>query len=241
MPLNPAANANTLKQRLDQADPNTLADAARAVRFGTILRQAMMVSLRRKNPDSPASNESNPYQLATLNTLSLADDAKANTILRAYARATAAAGTLGEMTVEPYGTTPADAQIAVAPNGDIVFLESSEYTDVDVVYLPEMCDVVELTLPVAANSLAIPAQFANAPSGTVLLMEAESLAGTLVSKLIVTVPASTNAGTGKANLDVAKQHVLFANADAVTQARVKLGICWAVDVDALLEATSTIF
>jgi hypothetical protein len=74
--------------------------------------------------------------------------------------------------------------------------------------------------------------------GVVLLMEAESLAGTLVAKMHVIKEAAGAPATTLARLDLAKLNVQFAVADAVTSARVKLAVVSAIDVDALLEAAS---
>lgn len=220
----------SLKNRLDAANPNVLADELRALKFGDMLR-ALPTSLRKKAPAADA------YQLATLQSLALPDDGKANSIFRAYARAGTA--TAGELTVKTYGTTPGSGEIAVAPNGSIVVLAADAWTSLDVVYLPEKYDVIELTLSVVAASgvCALPT-LANNP-GAVMLLEAEALVGTLTGKKIVLVPAAAAVATTKAALNLAKNSVWFAIADAVTSARVKLAVSSAVDVDALLTALAT--
>ena len=226
-------NASGLRTVMDQAPPNQLPDALRVLGFGAILR-AMKTFLRTKNPNAAPAN---PYVHSTLQALTLPDDAKANTILRAYARA--GTGTKGELTVSAYGTTPTGAHVAVAPNGDIVFLATDAYTNVDVVYEPEKYDVVEMVLPVVTGTLTIPTKYAG--QGVVLLMEAESLAGTNTGKFEVLVPAASTAVTKTACLNVAKTAVMFDNTDnAVTSARVKLAISSAIDVDALLTAVSPV-
>src|ERR1700682_3959675 len=103
MALNPPATANTLKQRIDGADPNTLADALRLLGFGTILRQNIGAALRRVNPFAQAAG---PYDLAALKVIQLPDDAKAMSIdpsaaAPAYVRtqdASASTGTPGVYT-----------------------------------------------------------------------------------------------------------------------------------------------
>lgn len=222
-------NAFSLKSELDKASPQFLSDAFRIVKLGSVVR-ALHTSLRKKTPAASA------VQLGTLQSLVLADDAKAMTISRAYARV-ATAGT-GELTVVSYGTTPTTGQIAVAPNGDIVTLAADAITSLDVVYHPEKYDIVELTLPVTSNALALPPVVTT--PGAILLLEAEALVGTTIGLKIVLVPSASAAATGQARFDLAKLNVKFAPADAVTSARVKLAISSAADLDALLTAVSPV-
>jgi hypothetical protein len=140
-----SVNDNSLKNELNRAQPGSLPSMFAAMKLGDVVR-ALPTTLRKAVPTVSA-----PYQLTTLDTIVLPDDAKANTILRAYARA--GSGTKGELTVVAYGATPTAGQIAVAPNGDIVTVHSGDvWTSLDVVYLPEKYDVVELTLPVVPGT-----------------------------------------------------------------------------------------
>jgi hypothetical protein len=255
MALNPLATANTTKQRLDQADLNTLADQARAVGLGTVIRR-MRVALRRANPFAQVAN---PYAPAGMNVITLPDDAKASALFVGdFATSNAAAwvrsqdasqstGATGAYTNKtPWGTTPTTGTVGILPTGDIAFLATDAPNDVDLCYEVAIQDVVELTLNVVPGTgvCAIPAKYAPAGpgkaglGGTLTLMEAESLSGTLVRKMIVLVPAAGAPATTQARLDVAKANVQFAVADAVTSCRVKLGIVPALDVNAVLEATS---
>jgi hypothetical protein len=227
-------NAASLKNRINAANPNQLPQELQILKFGDLLR-AGTAFLRKRNPDTAASSGS---QLATLDTLALNDDAKASTILRAYARATAAAGTLGELAVQAYGTTPIDGQIAVAPNGDIVVLAASRYTDIDVVYQPEKTDLAEVTLTVTASVLTLPAALTAA--GVTALLEAVVTTGGSTGTKIVLVPGAGAPAAGQARLNLAKGTVTFAVADTVTQATVKLAIVASVDADALLTAISPV-
>ncbi len=220
-----------VKTTLDNGNPNSLPSLLQLVRVGSLLR----ASKTQKMGMVPAAD---PYQLATLQSLGLTEDAKAATILRAYARSTSGAGTLGELAVQAYGATPADGQIAVAPNGDIVVLASSAYTAIDVYYDPMQYDVQEFTLPVVTGVLTLPTKLAGK---VVALLEAEVLTGTVTGKKIVLVPASGLPATTKAQLNVAKTAVSFNNAtDAPTTARVKLAVALEVartdglDTDTLL-------
>lgn len=221
-------NANSLKNVLNMANPNQLADIFRQLGLGDILRSET-TTLRKKAPVASS------YQLNTLQAFVLPDDAKARVISRAYARAGGV--TLGELAVQTYGTTPTTGQIAVAPNGDIVVLASDAWTSVDIVYAPEKCDPVEIVVPVASNVATLPAQVTT--PGVVMLCEAEVLAGTSLGAKIVLVPGSSPSA-GQCRLNLAKTQVAFNSGDAVTSVRLKLQVCSAIDVDALLTAQSTI-
>ena len=225
--------------------PQALPDMLNKISFGDFLR-ASKTYLRRKAPLVGATNGSNANQLTTLQVIPTGDDAKAATILRAYAISTSAAGTLGELAVQAFGATPADGQIAVAPNGDIVVLAASAYTSVDVVYEPEKQDVVEMLLPVVAATgvCALPTTNAAIARGVISLLEAEILttSGAVTpAKKHILVPAAGAPATLQARLDVAKANVQFNQATDLPTGfvRVKLGVVPSVDVDALLESAQT--
>lgn len=220
--------AESLKNKIDAANPNVLADAMRIVKLGSILA-SLPTSLFKKVPAASS------YNLATLLALGLPDDMKAGTIFSAYSRA----GTVtGPLTVVGAGVTPATGEVAVAPNGEIVTLAADAITSLDVVYLPSKADIVEAELAVATNVLTIPAAYT--AGGVVTLLEAEVTVGTSTGKKIVLVPAASAPAAGQAKLNVAKTTVTFAGADGATKARVKLAIAPAVDVAALLTALSTV-
>lgn len=250
-----------LAKRLSAADPNTLADFLRLLDFGGILRR-QRVTLRRQNPNGQAAGVASSYNLATLQVLVLPDDAKAASIVRCYARA--GTGTTGELTPGAPNSTPLAHTPAVTPNGDIGFLATDAYTDLDVLYEVLDQDVFELgsaaaPFVVAANQLLLPAayagtagagspnpQTANAVNqaanavGVQSLLEVEVFSGTVTGKKIVLAPGSAPAA-GQACLDVTKTKVLFQATDGVTGARVKFG-CFkgttpggTADVNALLE------
>lgn len=221
--------ALSLKNTLNKAPPNVLADILRLLKYGSMLRSAPTF-LRKKLPATST------YQLATLQALVLPEDAKALTIARAYARS--GAGTVGELVVDAYGTTPIAGHIAVAPNSDIVVLAADAWTSIDVVYQPQKADVVELTLPVVAATgvCALPKSVTDA--GLVNLLEAEVLTGGLLGNKIILVPGTAAPATTKALYKTTGDQVLFAIADAVTTARVKLAVVPSTDSDALLTAFS---
>lgn len=217
----------TLKDVINQAPPNSLADALRAVGFGDMLRN-QKTTLRRKLPAASAA------QLATLVAITLPNDAKAETILRVQTLAGAAG--VGEQAIVLYGATPTTGQVAVAPNGDIVFLASDAPTIVDVVYEPAKQDLFTYTGSVVAGTgvMALP----SAVTGKVVSVIAAVLnVGTVTGTGIVIVPSNTVPATTKqVNLNLAKSQVQFRIADAVTNATVILGVTSAIDADALLEA-----
>jgi hypothetical protein len=232
-----STNANGGVAQLNLTTPNVLADQFRAMQIGSFLR-SLPIPLRQQVPQLTGVY---PYTGATLAAIQLPDDAKANQVLRCYARA--GTGTAGELTPKatagnPY-TTPTTGTVGVSPSGDIVFLGSDVWTNVDVVYLPEKYDVAELTLPVVPGTGVMTLPAAITAQGVVFMLEAQALVGTTVGTKIVLAP-STAPSTGNANLNVAKTQVLFAVADAVSSARVKLGLCNATDANAFLE-TAGIF
>lgn len=219
----------SFKNKLNAANPDVIADAMRIMKFGDFVR-SQKTFLHKKVPVASG------YQLATLQAFLLADDGKALTVTRAYARAGTA--TAGELAVVAYGTTPATGQIAVAPNGDIVVLAADAWTSVDVFYQPDAYDVAEVTLPVTTNVLTLTA--ALAAVGCKALLEAEAVAAGSTGKKIILVPGAGAPAAGQARLNLAKTTVTFAGADAVTSARVKLAMVPGTDLDALLTAISQV-
>jgi len=226
-----AISSTSLKSRMDGAQPNTIADAFRIVQIGSVLR-ALLTSLRKKNPVAAGAS---PYDLATLHVVQLPDDAKAHSISRAYVRA---GGVTGELAVVAPGVTPTTGQCAVTPAGNLAFLAADAITNVDAVYQPEKYDAFEATLTVTANVLTLPPGLV--ARGVVSLMEAEGTLGTAAGKKIVLVPGAGAPAAGQARLNIAKSTVTFAVADAITQARVKFAVASLTDVDALLEAASSV-
>jgi hypothetical protein len=218
----------SLKNQLNLANPNTLPSKLQQLKIGSLLN-AMPTSLRQK------AAVASPYvDPLTMLVVQVPEDAKANTIFRAYARA--GIGVLAELAVMAPGTVPAAGQIAVAPNGDIATSAFDAWTNLDVMYLPEKYDVVEYTLDVVANVMNLPASALAA--GVVLLTEAEAIEGGTTGKKII-LSAGVATAPGKVALNPALTFVSFDPADLVTKARVKLGIGASVDVQALLEAEST--
>ena len=221
----------SLKATFDRANANTLSAAFQKIQLGQTLRQDVKVSKRKVNPVALGASL---YSLATLHVIVLPDDAKASSVLRAYARA-GGAGT-GEMTPAARHATPGSGAIAVTPSGDIAVLAADALTNVDVEYLAARYDMVELVLPVATNVLTIPSSYTD--RGVLDVSEVESLAGTSAGKKIILTPGAGAPAAGQARLDVAKATITFAAADAVTSARVKIQVSALADMDALLESSA---
>lgn len=219
------------KEALAGATNNTLPEHLKTIGFAGVMRGQIPQVLRKKDP---AASVYAPGP--TLETITLPDDARATSILRAYSRA----GTVtGELTAVAPGTTPATGEISVQPDGNIMVLAADAITNLDVTYVPERGDIEELdNWPVASDAIVLPSRITS--KGVVLLLEAESLEGTLTGDLRVLSPSASAAATGQARLNLAKGTVKFAPADAVTKARVKLLVCAAVDLDTVLESDATI-
>jgi len=215
---------STLKDALNRVNPNSLADALRLLGFGSMLR-ALTTYLFGKLPVVGG-----PYVGALNPALVFAPDAKALSVVTAYAKA--GTGTLGPLAASAT-TPPAAGKYFLTPTGDLVFAIADAWTSVDVTYIPQKGDVVELYLPVVANAAAIPAQYA-----ALTLIECDAIAGLVVTPKVIDAPG-TAVAAGQAALDLGKHNVEFNAADAVVQCRVKFLAVPAIDVDALLESTDT--
>lgn len=216
--------ANSLKQALDRSNPTSVPSMLQSIAFGDVIRR-FPTQLRGAAPSS------DPYGVSGNVSLVLPDDAKAATILRAYARA--GSGTVGELVVEAIGASLSAGQCCVSPDGNILFDAADAWTSVDVYYVPAYQDVIELTLPVASGVVTLPVGAGIACE----LLEAQRN-DTSTAKLQVKAPAATNSTTGTAVFNLAKTSVLLDSSDGATSVRVKLGIVSAIDVNALLEAAS---
>lgn len=208
-----------------------LADLLREFNFGDILR-ALPSFIRR------SGTVASPYvTVASLATVSQAQEAAAAAITSAYARA--GAGTPGPLIVDaPSSTAPAAGHVVVMPNGSIVTATADAWTDLDVTYLVEKGEIFEYTGSVVAATGVMALPTSAITQGVVILLEAESLAGGLISKMHVIEPAAAAVATTKSALKTSKDQVWFAIADAVTSARVKLLLVSAVDVNTKLEETA---
>ncbi len=228
------ATTKTNRESLDEGNGNSFDDHMRNLGIGSVLRGLLPQQLRSM---VPATDANCPGGTA-VKTIVLAKHARAARIERAYART----GQPGELTPDTgIYAAPASTHIAVQPDGNIAVLSSDSITNVDVLYVPEFGDVIDLpSLPVAANSLAIPAAVL-ALGDVVLLLSAVVDAGVTLGAKHINPPAATNAATTTANLDLAKNHVLFSSAtDAVTAATVSLLVAKRADVMSYLSAQATL-
>ncbi len=227
---------------LDRANPNDLADLLRSIAIGSVMLGQITQNVRKAN-----LAVADPSSLATLGILKLPDNAKASTIVRAWARAGGVA--LGELAPQAYGVTPTTTQISVTPSGDIACLLSDAYTSVDVLYTPERGDSNAVdkngepnanngnVFPVVSNVITLPSALTT--RGVILLTECEALSAGATGKKIILVPGSGAPAAGQARLNLAKTTITFAGADAVTRARVKLVLCPIQDIQNVLTATAT--
>ncbi len=218
---------------LNRAPAGSIPDQLRVLKLGDLLLGQMVQSKRKLNPSALGVN---PSTLGTLHALQLGNNARAASVLRATVRA---GGVTGELTPVAYGTTPTTGQIAVAPNGDIVVLAADAITDMDVVYAPERGEVMSPVFPVVSNVLTLPSSAPWMANGVVLLLAATALNGTSVGSKIVLAPGAGAPAAGQARLNIAKNTITFAVADAVTRAQVTLllGVTPAADLQAVLDET----
>jgi hypothetical protein len=221
-------STKTVQETLNDASPALLASILQTLKGGDIVR-ALPVCLRKKDPAASSA------QLATLEAVGVAENARASRINRAYART--GTGTCGELTIAAVNATPSAGEIAVAPNGDIVVLAADAWTSLDVEYSVSKGEVVELTLPVVSHNLTIPTYLTD--RGVIYLISAYVNTGTTLGAKIILANSDSAPATTKALLKLDKTVVKFAVADAVTNATVRLLVAPASDIDAQLAATAT--
>lgn len=219
--------SETVKETLNRSDLNTLADQLRALAFGDVIA-SLPTTLRVSTTAASTGNFGTVRVVSDQNA-----DVPAAAVL--YASARAGLGTPGVLTPVAYGAIPAAGQVAVAPNGRVVTAAADAWTDLDVVYVPEKGTIVEVTANVAANTLTLPTNVTSV--GACTLLSATALTGGSVGAKIVDLPGAA-AAAGEAALNAAKTTVVFAGADAVTSATVRLLVTASVDVSALLASTS---
>ncbi len=227
----------TLKDLLNQATPQALADYFRLLRLGDQFR-SHSVGLRSQVPAAGTVATGN---LTTVDVIKLPNDAKAAFVQRCTVRK---GGSVGEFTNAVPDATPTTTQVGITPCGDIAFINATDaVTDADVTYTPQRGDVVEFFGTCATGVLTLPTAWTKL--GVVLLLEAEVLTGTtLGGKMILTPLAGGGAGlpaTTKAQLTSNKTTVSFNDAtDHAANVRVKCLIATApaADMNALLAAAA---
>jgi|HubBroStandDraft_3_1064219.scaffolds.fasta_scaffold00043_7 hypothetical protein len=200
----------TIRQYLDVASPQGLADVLRLILFGRFMRSQDVVL----QTAAPAADLS---QLSTLSSFNLDVQAPAASVQRAYSRV----GTTGELANQAVNTTPSTGQIAVAPNGGIVVLTSDAQTNVDVEYRPEIgYSLFYPSAPVVSNVWTPPP--AIVAQGIVYLQTAIADTGTTTGQNVIVAPGSASGTTKQANLNAAKTVVQFHTADAVLSADITI-------------------
>lgn len=231
-------NQYSIRQLLNQATPAQLATILDQLQFGDALR-TLPTWIRRANPVAAVANPyvkagqglAGPLQVSGQLNSQLPDDAKCAVVLRAtpLVGTAAVADLLIDLTAANVtsfataGTGPAAGHVGVSPSGDIVVNAADAWTSLDVLYIPEAQDPVEIQFSPATAVVAIPA--AILASGVANLMEAEILTGTSTGKCAVLPPTnSVTTTTLQASLNLAKTVVNFRVADAPTLVRLKFGV-----------------
>lgn len=187
--------ARTAKTILNEGNINRLGSIFRDAKLGTLLNLApKFVKLA-----------------VSSNVGALPDAAKAAAVLRCYVTA---GTTTGYMTPTNLAT-PTTGLVGISAKGDILFAAADAVESAEIVYLSHEGEVVEETISVASNSGTL-----LGGKEAFLLIGATSTAGTLTGAFTPVARASTPT-TGQAALGVTGKTVVFAAADAVTQATVK--------------------
>jgi hypothetical protein len=221
----------TLKEVLNQANPNTLPSILQLIKAGDVVR-SIVTEIFAQVPNAAPTN-----QIANIYQIKLPDDAKCAKILRCFCRTATGAGGGTEFAVDlvPLSAKPASTHIGFDEAGNLGFLDSDIVTSVDVQYVPRKLDVLTIQLPVVPGTgvMAIPAPIA---ARLVMLLEATVNAGGVTGECVVVAPGAVPGTTHWANLSAAKAAVGFRIADAVTLATVKLGLMPGTDLNALLAA-----
>jgi hypothetical protein len=212
--------AESVRQSLDRADANTLADIMRYAKLGHVM-SGFRRTIRSQNA-------------VTGDQIVLPNLLKAKRVLSAYARA--GTGTAGELTVVTTGS-PTAGQVSWNAVGDIVFAAADDWTDVDVEYEPVMgVELVTLTgFPVVTNALTLPASAL--PADQLCSVVGYTAAGAASTKTVLAAGSTPSAG--QANLNDAKATIVFNAADAVVTADVVMLKGIDPELGAALEADST--
>ena len=210
--------SETYLDTLNRADLNSLADMARGIQFGTILSHI------------PRTIRA---QVPVANTIALPNNLKAHRIMSAWMR-TGSQNT-GNLTVAAYGAAPNAGEVGIGANGNILFNNADGVTSVDVVYYPTQGDIVTLDLQVVANVATLPTSIA-----AVKILSATATVGGVTGACTVLFPAAGAPAATQCRLNVALTTVSFAVADAVTRCTLVVEKASALEIGALLNATSTI-
>jgi hypothetical protein len=181
--------ARTIKDVLDEANPNKLPSGAQIAKLGSAL------SLE------PAFIDAG----VTANAIALPSAAKAALGLAAFASAGGATGPLAYVA----GGAPVAGEFSVSASGDIVFAAADAVTRAEVLYLPIEGEVITESVFVAASSAAL-------PSGrkAVLLLSASVVSGIIPGAKTVVARGGAPAA-GEAAINAAGTAIAFNAADVV--------------------------
>lgn len=180
--------SRTIKDVLDESNPNKLPSGAQIAKLGTAL--SLLVRFIAAS--------------VTANVMALASDAKARFGLFAFATA---GGSTGLKTFVP--GAPAAGQFSIDAKGDIIFAGADAVTAAEVSYLPMEGEVFTEDLTVTASAAAL-----SSGRGAVLLISAEVLTGIIPGAKTVTTRATAPAA-GEASIDTLGTSIAFNAADVV--------------------------
>ncbi len=162
--------SRTLKQVINDANPNVFPDAARAVKLGTHL--------------SGASAQVRAVVASDIT--DLPEGLSAAVILSAYATVGTVTGALAVV-----AAAPATGECAINPKGDIIFAAADAVTEAELVFIPVTGDVIEEELPLSATGLGT---FGGTRKGKLLLSAEVTEGGGTGDKTIVARGAAPAAG-----------------------------------------------
>jgi len=218
----------TMREQINAANPNNIADLLRAIQLGDVLRGQLPQVLRNVQPVPDPSVD------PSCHALQLPKKARTTSVMHVYARA--GAGVPGKLLLGRPGMI-SSGQFAAAPNGDIATCATDAWTSVDAYYIPEPGDVFTMTSAVVDNVMIIPStQLA------VLLLDATVTDGASPGPKVISGPDTMGLWTppqpGQACLNASKTAVVFADGEA-THATVTLLVASKADLAALLDSDGT--
>jgi hypothetical protein len=205
----------TMRDVLNAANPNTLADAARAVALGNVLAGQYRVV------------QAVPVSDAVI----LPNEMKIGTLVSVLARA--GTGTPGPCTLDAVGATPAVAShVAATFSGDLVCLAADAWTSVEIVYQPVIGDVVSLVgARVTANVLAA--------VGCRKLISAIGYTALGVPVALTQITPGAVAA-GQVAMSLSQEQINFAAADAIVSCDIVYVKAPTVELGAALDTDATI-
>lgn len=223
----------TYREAIDRGNLNTIADAARLGRLGTVLTQNVPRCIRMQVP----VNE------ATYSRIALPSWCKARRIQNAWARVVTApgTGTLGNMTVAGWGAAPGAGEIGIDGNGDIIMLVGDLYALVDVQYEPVVGEVVTLTdvaVTPGTGICTLPTTI-NRPFHLISATATQVSGGGLAGVKNVLWPLTAAPAAANVQMELPGLRVRFAVADAVELADITIIVAPNYDLHDMLVQENT--